>query len=145
MTPTEERSTVERRWGKNAKRPWGSKGRLEIDRSKSAVANHESRGGEARPRESVWNLRNPNGGESYAEATDAEAKNRIRRKNGVVCDVEHHDGGVVGKRTTEEIIGAMRNNGKIDISNPTYGYLRVAKSFAIGWINVFTMSGYNAI
>ena len=68
---------------------WG-KGRLEIDRSKSAVANHERRSDESRHRESIWNLRNPNGGESPPEATDDEANHRAHGKNGIVCDVEHH-------------------------------------------------------
>ena len=69
----------------------GAMGRLGIDRCKSVVDKDERRSGESSPRESVWNLRNPNGIESDAEATEDEAKNRVERKNGVVCAFEHHD------------------------------------------------------
>ena len=39
--------------GRNAKRPWGARRRLEIDRSKSVAAKHEKRSDESRHRESV--------------------------------------------------------------------------------------------
>ena len=69
----------------------GARGRLEIDRSKHGVGRHERRSAESRPLESIWDIRNPNGGESRAEETEAVTKNRVRRENRAICDVEHHD------------------------------------------------------
>ena len=129
-----ERSAVERRWvgvgggGLVVMRngPGGEMIRLWIDRSKSAAVKREWRSDGSRRRESVWDLRNPNGRESYAEETGAEAKNRDRRENGVVCDVGHATqtiGGIAGKRSREVATQSMRRNGEVDIPNPESGRL----------------------
>ena len=76
--------------GRECETPFAVNGGLEIDRSKSSASPHGRRSDESRPRESVWDLRNPNGSESREKAADHKAKNRIRRKNGAICDFERH-------------------------------------------------------
>ena len=126
MTPREERSTVGRRWGKNAKRPCGGNGGLGIDRCKSVADKHGRRSDASCHRGSVWNLRNPNGCGSDAEEAEAEAKDRVSRKTASLATLNitpQTIGGISGKRSREEVARSMRNNGAIDIPNPTYGYL----------------------
>ena len=101
-------------------------GRLGIDRSKSAVAKHERRSAEACHLEFIWNLRNPDGGESCADATEDEAKIRFGRKTRSCATLNiamQTIDDIVGKRSREEATQSLRRNGSVDIPNPTYGYL----------------------
>ena len=94
MIPKAARSTVGKLRRENAERPWARKGGgdgwLGIERIKSSVALHGRRSDEPRARNSVRDIRNADGSESRTKATDAEAKNRIRMGNRIMCDVEHH-------------------------------------------------------
>ena len=99
---------------------------MEISRSRSAPGLRGRRSGESRHRESVRNLRNPYGSVSCAEATEAEAKNRVRGETGPYAKLDittQTIGGVVGKKSMEAAAREMENNGSIEIPSPSYGYL----------------------
>ena len=63
---------------------------LGIERSKHAVAMREGCSDEARSREFIWNIRDPNGGEPRAAGARARTKNRGDRKPMVVRNLEYN-------------------------------------------------------
>ena len=106
---------------------WGGEGETGNRFHRTSLPITRRRSDNARSRHPAWPLRHIDGSQSRAKPRDIENHDRGRRKNRVICDIEHRDKNDWWDSWKED----QRASFTIDadqravlIPNPAYGYLR---------------------